>query len=357
MVSSAALAGIRVVDFSSLLPGPLCTLMLAEAGADVIKIERPGIGDEMRSYTPRFGEDSVNFALLNRGKEFLALDLKSPEGFARAVELVKTADVVVEQFRPGVMDRLGLGYEALSELNPRIVYCSISGWGQSGPLANVAAHDLNYQAETGLLSLTADGTGAPQLPNILAADIAGGAYPAVINILLALRAREPSGKGQYIDISMSDNLFPFVYWGLGKGFSEGDWPAAGSDLVTGESPRYQIYRTRDGRYLAAAPLEQKFWENFLRILEIPHLLHERNAREVKRTVASIVATRTSDEWEQRFSGVDACVTVVKSLRESVDHPHFRQRGLFNRYIEASDGQRIPALPMPISPGLRRKEGC
>src|SRR6059058_6089906 len=168
------LNGIRVLDFSTLLPGPLATLILTEAGAEVIKIERPGRGDEMRSYSPKFGSDSVNFALLNRGKRSVAIDLKARGALDALRPLIESADIVVEQFRPGVMDRLGLGYEALKALNPRIVYCAITGYGQHGPRANVAAHDLNYIAETGLLTLSAGSDGAPILPPALIADIGGG---------------------------------------------------------------------------------------------------------------------------------------------------------------------------------------
>src|SRR5687768_8746098 len=194
------LEGIRVLDFSTLLPGPLATLLLAEAGAEVIKIERPGTGDEMRSYTPKFGTDSVNFALLNRGKRSIAIDLKAQNAVSRLRPLLEKADVIVEQFRPGVMDRLGLGYEAASALNPRVVYCSITGYGQSGPRAQTAAHDLNYIAETGMLALSAGPDGVPVLPPALIADISGGAYPAVMNILLALRACEKSGRGCKLDV-------------------------------------------------------------------------------------------------------------------------------------------------------------
>src|SRR5262245_1953715 len=175
------LAGIRVLDFSTLLPGPLATLLLAESGAEVIKIERPGRGDEMRSYVPKFGADSVNFAMLNRGKRSIAIDLKAPDAIPRMRPLLESADVVVEQFRPGVMDRLGLGYEALKAINPRIIYCAITGWGQTGPKADIAAHDLNYVAESGMLALAAGADGAPVVPSALVADIAGGTYPAVIN--------------------------------------------------------------------------------------------------------------------------------------------------------------------------------
>jgi alpha-methylacyl-CoA racemase len=349
----APLAGIRVVDFSTLLPGPMCSLLLAQAGAEVIKVERPGRGDEMRSYAPKFGDDSVNFALLNQGKSSVALDLKDPAARDQAIALVRTADVLLEQFRPGVMDRLGLGYEAMRAINPGLVYCAITGWGQTGPLADMAAHDLNYQAETGLLGLTAGADGAPGLPNVLAADIAGGAYPAMMNILLALRARDRDAQGCFIDVSMADNLFTFTYWGLGNGFAAGEWPMPGGDLVTGGTPRYQVYRTQDGRFLAAAPLEQKFWENFLKVLAAPHLLDDAlDPRATREAVAAIIATRTADDWLARFAGVDACVSVVKSLQEAVDTPHFRERGLFEKRIASSRGHEIPALPLPVDSTFR-----
>src|SRR3954470_4608220 len=256
------LKGVRVLDFSTLLPGPLATLILAEAGAEVIKIERPGRGDEMRSYSPKFGSDSVNFALLNRGKRSVAIDLKARGALDALRPLIESADVVVEQFRPGVMDRLGLGYDALKAINPRIVYCAVTGYGQDGPRAQVAAHDLNYVAESGMLMQTQGADGAPVLPAALVADIAGGTYPAVINILLGLRERDRTGVGCKLDVAMADNLFTLMYWALGNGHAAGAWPSQGGDLVTGGSPRYNIYRTRDERFLAAAPLEQKFWENF-----------------------------------------------------------------------------------------------
>ena len=218
------LDGVRVVDFSTLLPGPLATLILAEAGAEVVKIERPGRGDELRDYAPRLGAASVGFALLNRGKRSLALDLKDPAALAQLQPLLAGAQVLVEQFRPGVMDRLGLGYAALRELNPRIVYCSISGYGQSGPKAGVAGHDLNYLADTGLLALGGGPAGPPALPPGLIADIGGGALPAVINILLALRAAAATGQGCHLDVAMTDHLFAWQWWALGL-------------LATGRAPR------------------------------------------------------------------------------------------------------------------------
>ena len=259
---SQPLKGVCVLDFSTLLPGPLATLMLADAGAEIIKIERPGTGDEFRSFVPKFGHSSVNFALVNRGKRSVTIDLKAADAQTRLRPLIERADVVVEQFRPGVMDRLGFGYDALAAISPRIVYCAITGYGQTGPKAQVAAHDLNYLAETGLLGLAAGADGAPIVPPALIADIAGGAYPAMINILLALRERDISGRGCRLDVAMTDNLFTFMYWALGNGQAAGKWPRPGDELVSGGSPRYQIYRTRDDTFLAAAPMEQRFWDNF-----------------------------------------------------------------------------------------------
>lgn len=347
------LAGIKVLDFSTLLPGPLATLILAEAGADVIKIERPGRGDEMRSYEPKFGTDSVNFAMLNRGKKSLAVDLKDAKVREQLVPLIREADVVVEQFRPGVMDRLGLGYDALRKINPRIIYCAITGYGQTGPRAQVAAHDINYVAEAGMMSLTADGTGAPTLPPALIADIGGGAYPAVINILLALRARDVTGKGCKLDVAMGDNLFTFMYWAMGNGLAAGEWPKPGGEKVTGGSPRFNIYRTKDNRFISAAPLEQKFWENFCEAIALaPQYRDDDNdPAATQRAVAQAIADKTADEWQKIFDGKDLCCSVVASLQDALNDAHFQSRGIFNRRLHA-DGKTIVALPVPVDEAFR-----
>ena len=347
------LKGIRVLDFSTLLPGPLATLILAEAGAEVIKIERPGRGDEMRSYEPKFGADSVNFALLNRGKRSIAIDLKAAGAVDALRPLVESADVVVEQFRPGVMDRLGLGYDALKAMNPRIVYCAVTGYGQHGPRAEVAAHDLNYVSESGMLTLTKGADGAPVLPAALVADIAGGTYPAVINILLALRERDRTGVGCKLDVAMADNLFTLMYWGLGNGLAAGQWPTPGGDLVTGGSPRYNIYRTRDDRYLAAAPLEQKFWENFCALIELPEAFRD-DAPDPARTYAAVaerVRSRTAEELQKRFAGHDVCCTIAVSVEEAIRDPHFAARGVFARELSAGE-KTISALPVPVADAFR-----
>jgi crotonobetainyl-CoA:carnitine CoA-transferase CaiB-like acyl-CoA transferase len=352
---SQPLTGVCVLDFSTLLPGPLATLLLAEAGAEIIKIERPGTGDDFRSYLPKFGHSGVNFAMVNRGKRSVAIDLKAPDALARLRPLIARADILVEQFRPGVMDRLGLGYDALAAINPRIVYCAITGYGQTGPKAQVAAHDLNYLAESGLLGLSTDSNGTPIVPPALIADIAAGAYPAMINILLALRERETTGRGRRLDVAMADHLFTFMYWALGKGLATGEWPRPGGELITGGSPRYQIYRTRDGRFLAAAPLEQKFWENFCEAIELAPQWRDdaHDLRGTREAVAERVALRTSAEWRDKFMGKDVCCAIVASLEEALADPHFRVRGLFAPQL-AADGREISALPVPVDPAFRSK---
>lgn len=285
---SNPLAGIRVLDFMTLLPGPLATLLLAEAGAEVIKIEHPD-GENMRRLNPYWGKESVMFAMLNRGKKSVAADLKDPRVRDRILALAKTADVVVEQFRPGVMDRLGLGYGALSAINPKIIYCAITGYGQSGPRSTRAGHDLNYIGDAGLLALSSGPAGHRTVPPALIADIAGGSYPAVMNILLALRRRDAKGEGTFIDVSMTESVFPFVYWAIGAGLGAGAWPKDGGDRITGGSPRYHLYETRDGKVAAIAAL---------------------------------------------------------------DDPQFKARGRFAAKLVNEKGETLPAIPVPIDKPLR-----
>jgi crotonobetainyl-CoA:carnitine CoA-transferase CaiB-like acyl-CoA transferase len=347
------LTGVRVLDFSTLLPGPMATLMLAEAGAEVIKVERAD-GEELRKYQPRFSDTSVPFAMLNRGKKSIAIDLKNPGALARLRPLIESADVLVEQFRPGVMDRLGLGYEALRPMNPRLIYCAITGYGQSGNKAQLAAHDLNYQADSGLLSISAGADGAPVVPSALIADIAGGAYPAVINILLALRRRDIDGQGCKLDIAMTDGLFPFLYWAIGNAIASGEWPKPGGELLSGGSPRYHLYRTADGRHVAVAALEDKFWDNLCELIGLPLGLRDdsKDPAATCQGVAQIIARHTAGEWEQRFEGKDVCSNVVRSVEEAMRDDHLRHRGLFARSVTSEDRDALPAVAVPIAPELR-----
>ncbi|GGM16597.1 CoA transferase [Pseudooceanicola nanhaiensis] len=351
---SGALNGLRVLDFSTLLPGPMATLFLAEAGAEVIKIERPGSGDEMRSYVPRWGDDSANFNILNRGKKSIALDLKSDAGRAQLMPLIEGADIIVEQFRPGVMARLGLSYDDVRAIRPGIIYCSISGYGQSGPRALRAGHDLNYQGDAGLLALSYGSPQAPVVPAALIADIAGGAYPALVNILMALRQRDQTGEGAYIDIAMAETIFPFLYSAMAEGQVSGDFPGNGDSMTTGASPRYRLYPTSDGRILAAAPLEQKFWESFCEAIGLEPALRDdtRDPEATGRGVAAIIASRPASEWEPVFDAADCCCSIVRTVDEAMRCEHYRARGLFDHTLTNAGGDHITALPLPIAPAFR-----
>jgi alpha-methylacyl-CoA racemase len=347
------LEGIVVLDFSTLLPGPLATLILAEAGAEVIKIERPG-GDEMRAWEPKWGSQSLNFALLNRGKKSVVVDLKDVEQREKLKPLMARADVLVEQFRPGVMHRLGLDYTSVSAISPRIIYCSITGYGQTGPRRDVAAHDVNYVAESGLLSLSMGPLSHPVLPPALMADIAGGSYPAVMNILLALRERERTGHGRHLDVSMSDNLFTLTYWALGRGFATGEWPGNATDLVTGGSPRYQLYPTSDRRILAVGAIEQRFWDTFCDITGLEPALRD-DAPDPTATISrlrDIIAGETAATWSSRIAGRDCCCSIVATIEEASRDAHFTARGLFQPALRDDEGRSIPAMHVPIDPAFR-----
>ncbi len=347
------LSGITVLDFTTLLPGPLATLMLAEAGAEVVKIERPG-GEELRRYPPYIDGESAVYALLNRGKKSIVLDLKAADARARLAPLLARCDVVVEQFRPGVMARLGLGYEAVKAMNPRVVYCAITGYGQDGPRRNEAGHDLNYIAATGLLALSPGPADRPTVPPALIGDIGGGAMPAVMNILLSLCRRDATGEGCFIDIAMADAMFTFAWHALASGFAEHRFPAPATARLTGGSPRYQLYPTSDGKLVACAALEQKFWLAFCAAIGLAApLVDDRvDAAATTAAVAGIIASRTAQEWEPVFTAADCCVTIVTDLEHAVLDPHFVGRGLFAHQLVTAKGTEMPALPVPIDRGFR-----
>src|SRR5215467_3655445 len=315
------LSGILVLDFTTLLPGPLATLMLAEAGAEVVKIERPG-GEELRRYPPYIDGESAVYALLNRGKKSVVLDLKTADDRARLAPLLARCDVVVEQFRPGTMARLGLGYEAVKAVNPRVVYCAITGYGQDGPRRNEAGHDLNYIAATGLLALSPGPGDRPTVPPALIGDIGGGAMPAVMNILLGLRRRDATGEGCFIDVAMTDAMFTFAWHALASGFAERRFPRPGAARLTGGSPRYQLYPTRDGRLVACAALEQKFWLAFTAATGLAAKLVDDRATPAATcaAVAAIIAAKDADHWRPLLAAADCCATIVASLAEAVADP-------------------------------------
>jgi crotonobetainyl-CoA:carnitine CoA-transferase CaiB-like acyl-CoA transferase len=350
---SQPLSGLLVLDFTTLLPGPLATLLLAEAGAEVVKIERPG-GEDMRHYEPRFDGESAMFTLLNRGKKSLVLDLKNDSDQARLRPLIERADVLVEQFRPGVMSRLGLGYADVHALNPRLVYCSITGYGQSGPRADEAGHDLNYIGNTGLLALNPGPPDRPVVPPALVADIGGGTLPAVINILLGLRQRDATGQGCHVDIAMANAMFTFAAHALAAGQATGEFPRSGGARLSGGSPRYQLYPTSDGRLVACAALEQKFWLTFAEAIGLAPVFVDdrRDPAATTAAVAAIIARRSAAEWRPVFATADCCVTIMSTLEEALVDPHFAARGLFSHRVAGPSGQTMPALPVPIDPAFR-----
>jgi len=347
------LSDLLVLDFTTLLPGPLAALMLAEAGAEVIKIERRG-GEDMRRFPPMIDGESAVFAMLNRGKQVLALDLKCEADRGKLKPLLTRADILIEQFRPGVMARLGLGYDDVRALNPKLIYCSISGYGQSGPRAGEAGHDINYIGNTGLLDLQPGPIAQPVVPPALIADIAGGSFPAVINILLALRARDQSGQGCHLDIAMSDAMFTFAWYALALGTAAGRFPKPGELPLVGASPRYRLYATKDGKLVACGALEQKFWEAFTRAIGLSAELANdfRDPRATRDAVARLIAGRTADEWKPILAKADCCATVVLPLQDAMRDPHFVERGLFAHQVASAAGKTIPALPLPIAPEFR-----
>jgi crotonobetainyl-CoA:carnitine CoA-transferase CaiB-like acyl-CoA transferase len=335
--SADALKGLRVIDLTRLLPGPVATLRLAELGADVLKIEAPGAGDAtrvmMQSATDQLeGRPGVFYQLVNRGKRVTRLDLKTEAGHTVLRALAREADVVVESFRPGVMDRLGLGYEALRELNPKLVYCAITGYGSSGPYAEIAGHDLNYIGYAGVLDQLASRDGAPILPNFQIADLLGGALSAVTQILAALWHVARGGEGRFVDVSMTHathahNVVAHV--GL---VNDGAAPAPGVGLMNGGAPCYNLYRTRDGRWLAVAALELKFWEALCTALGRPDWAKRHwslgqttggaDAVALTQELMALIATRTLAAWTELLEPLNCCVSPVLTPAEAAQHPLF-----------------------------------
>lgn len=341
------LAGVTVLDFTALAPGPIAGLMLAEAGAEVIKIEPPA-GEAMRDPPPSWGDLASVFALINRGKRSLALNLKDDHIRPALHALIAKADVLLEGFRPGVMARLGLGYEAARAINPRLIYCSISGYGQGGPKAQRAGHDLNYIAETGLLALSSGGPDHATLPPVLIADLMGGSYPAVMAIVMALFHRERTKEGACIDIAMTDGLFLPMFWAWAQGHAGGGWPGSGDHIFTGASPRYRLYRAADAGLVAVGALEDRFWAAFCAAIGLPDALRDETSdlAAVTEAVAAQIASRPAASWQDIFAQTDCCATAVRGLEAALTDPHFAQLA---GTAQVKLGERaIPALPMPFA---------
>lgn len=343
------LQSIRVLDLSRLLPGPFCTMILADFGAEVIKIEEPKLGDYARFYEPKVDEYGAMFHSLNRNKKSVTLNLKDEEDKQKFLQLVKDADVLVESFRPGVMERLGLNYEILKEINPRLIYCAITGYGQTGPYAKLPGHDINFISYAGLLHLMGERDGKPLVPAVQVGDIGGGAYPAVVGILLALQEREKSGEGQFVDISMLDGVLSWLQATLPNYLQAGEDVKRGEQMLSGGLACYEVYQTKDSRWLSVGALELKFWQAFCETIGKPDFIEKLNAPideqyRMKHEIQSIIFTKNLDEWMELFKNVEACVSPVLDFSEVVEHPQVQAREM----ILEKHNQKYIGIPIKLS---------
>ncbi|MCO1333418.1 CoA transferase [Microbulbifer sp. OS29] len=331
MMNSPPLQGLKVLDFSTLLPGPYATMLLADLGAEVLRIESPTRPDLLRGFPPMVGGDtsvSAAHATINRNKRSLALNLKSPQAKNVIQRLLQQYDIVVEQFRPGVMDKLGFGYSVLREHCPNIIYCSITGYGQTGPLKQRAGHDINYLALSGLASYSGNRNGGPSLSGTQIADIAGGSHHAVMSVLAAVYQRQRTGKGSHIDISMTDCSFALNAISGANALALNSSPELESELLNGGS-YYDYYCTSDNRYLAVGSLEPQFAEQFFG--KIGHLewlgriVQQDQQDALKQDIADIIATKTQKEWITAFQDIDACVEPVLNFIEAANSELLQSR--------------------------------
>ena len=369
-----ALEGIKVLDFCRNAPGMFATMILADLGADVLMVERPM--DETRAayelivagiQSPEDERRHASFNALQRNKRSIALNLKEPEALEIFNQLATDADVVVEGFRPGVVDRLGVGYENVQQINPRAIYCSVSGYGQTGPYAQMAGHDINYISFAGALGLIGESPeDKPAIPLNLIADYAGGGLCGAVGIMAALMAREKTGRGQYVDIAMTEGVLYMLCGMIADAFSQGYSPARGRNRLNGGSPYYNVYRTADGKYFSIAAIEPWFWENLCRAVGREDLISHQQAGEEKRAeiahnLEQIFLTRTRDEWFDALRDANISVGKVYDLDEVLSDPQALARGMVVE-LEADgvpDGKvRQPGIPFHLSetPGEVRYPG-
>lgn len=346
-----ALAGIKVLDLTRLLPGAFCTQLLADYGAEVLKIEQPGSGDYNRQFEPIAKKESGSFLLLNRNKRSLTLNLKSDEGRRIFMELVRDADVVVEGFRPGVMQRLELGYETLKDINKGLVYCAISGYGQDGPYAQQSGHDLNYMALTGALQLFGTPATGPIVPGLSIADVGGGSLMAAFGILAALTSRRTSGEGQFVDISMTDGLVSWLCYHAADYLFAGIEPRGGERPFLGAAPCYRVYRCADGRHLSLGIIEDHFWARFCELIGRPELKSRQwpvgeEASAQHRELEELFMQASRDHWAERLAAADIPASPVNSMAEAFSDPRLQHRQMLLHMEHPVEGT-IPQLGFPI----------
>jgi len=346
-----ALEGLVILDLTRLLPGAFCSQILADMGAEVVKIETPDGGDYNRSWEPKAKEESGSFLLLNRNKKSLTLNLKTEQGKAVFRRLAATADVVLEGYRPGVMDRLGLSYETLRQDNPGLVYCAISGFGQDGPMRLSVGHDLNYLAIAGALPLFARPGEGPSVPGLSIADVGGGSLMATTGILAALRSRDATGQGQFVDISMTDGTVAWLALHGADHLFGGIEPRGGERPFIGQAPCYAVYLCADGRHVALGALEAHFWDRFCALADVPtdlrtHYPVGAEADRQRAAIARIMLGRSRDEWVALAEEADIPLSPVNSMAEAFRHPQLVHRRMLQEIDHPVEG-RIPQLGFPI----------
>lgn len=357
---SEPLSKIRVLDLTRLLPGPYCSQMLADFGAEVIKVEEPETGDYARWSRPQIDDDySALFASLNRNKKSVTLNLKAEEDRDVFLKLVESADVVIESFRPGVMDRLKLDYSTLKDVNPKLIYCAITGYGQTGPFKHEPGHDINYLSYSGLLHFQGSKGEAPTIPATQIADIGGGSLMAVVGILTALVSRNETGKGQFVDISMTDGVLSMLQTilpnFLASASIDNDLPLAGSRAC------YNVYKTADERYLSVGALEPKFWKAFCEGIEKPEFIPLLNEgaqvqEQLRKKIGKVIASKPLAKWLPIFEDIEACVSPVLTLPEVIAHPQTQARDMIFETDDAEKGKmKHVGIPIKLSdtPGTIR----
>ena len=339
MSKPGSLSGITVIDLSRLLPGPYCSMILADHGARVIAVE-----------DKRFLADGLFFNLINRNKEHMSLNLKTDQGREIFFRLLEKADVLMEGFRPGVVDRLGVDYKTVSRVNPKIIYCAITGYGQNGPFRDRVGHDVNYLSYAGVLDLIGEKDRPPSIPGVQIADIAGGGMNAAIGILLALFARQQTGKGQYIDVSMTDGMVGFLPAALFFRQLTGQEPRRADGLLSHRYACYNTYETADGRYLSIGAVENRFWMQLCDTLEVPEYgplqYDDQRREEILQYMRATFKQKTLDEWDAILADLDICWGKIQSTREVLEDPLFRQREMVVE-VEGKDGQKSSTLGVAV----------
>ncbi|KPV63927.1 MAG: formyl-coenzyme A transferase [Candidatus Bathyarchaeota archaeon BA2] len=347
----STLSGVRVLDLTRLLPGDYCTMILGDMGAEVIKVEEPGLGDYIRWVPPLINGQSICHLMLNRNKKSMKLNLKSEKSKEVFFKLVEKSDVVIECFRPGVVKSLGIDYESVSKVNQRIVYCSMSGYGQDGPYRDLPGHDVNYLGYGGVLGITGPSGGAPVIPGIQIADLTTGLM-TVMAILAALLARERMGRGQYIDVSFLDVVTSLMVLPAAFYIGEEKSPKRGEWLLNGGFPCYNIYETKDGKYITIGCLEPQFWTNLCNVLGVmsfaghQYTNDEAKLREMFQTIREIFKTRTLDEWLKLLSKEDVPCGPVYDLDEVFRDPQILHRKMIVE-VEYPGVGKIKQLGTPV----------